>query len=338
MPFRIALSGLNAAASELNVTANNIANANSTGFKSSRAEFADVFAVGALDLRNTQVGNGTRLANIAQQFSQGNISFTNSNLDLSISGDGFFTMRDANGFVYSRNGALEVDRDGFVVNAKSQRLQVYPPLPTGGFNTGTLTDLALATTQSAPQATDSGEVILNLPATASPPAVAPFNPNDPQSYNNSTSTAVFDSLGNLFNATFYFVKTATPNQWDVGMAINGTAINGPGGTPLTTVTFDSTGRVTAPAGGSIAFQPFNPGTGANPLTMTFDFGKMTQFGDQAEWVFIRALDDDRHQRHRCRLCTFHQWPRLAARPIGSVKFPESARLASAGRYHVGRDI
>jgi len=118
MPFRIALSGLNTASSDLSVTANNVANANTTGFKSSRAEFADVYATGALDFRSTMVGNGVRLANIAQQFGQGNIDFTDNNLDLAVSGEGFFTLRDSTGNVYTRNGTFSVDREGYVVNSQ----------------------------------------------------------------------------------------------------------------------------------------------------------------------------------------------------------------------------
>ena len=90
MPFRVALSGLNAASADLNVTANNIANASTNGFKTSRAEFADVFAVGA-----QEIGNGVRLGNVSQTFSQGGIDFTDRGLDLAISGEGFFTMSDA---------------------------------------------------------------------------------------------------------------------------------------------------------------------------------------------------------------------------------------------------
>jgi len=274
MPFRIALSGLNAATADLNVTANNIANSNTAGFKSSRAQFADVFAVGSTDFRSNQIGNGVRLSKIAQQFAQGNISFTDSNLDLAVNGTGFFTLHDNSGYTYTRNGSFGVDRNGFVVNDKNQRLQVYPALAGGGFNTGTLTDLSLQTTQSPPQATTSGVVSVNLPASATAPSVAVFDPTDPQSYNNSTSTSVYDSLGNLYTATLYFIKGAAPNAWSVGMTVDGTQV---GGTiPLG---FNSTGQLTTPAGGAVTFPAFTPPGGANPINMTFDFSQSTQFGD-----------------------------------------------------------
>ncbi len=275
MPFRTALSGLNAASSELNVTANNVANANTTGFKSSRAEFSDVFNTGALDFRSNVVGNGVKLANIQQQFSQGNVQFTNNNLDLAISGEGFFTLRDSNGFFYSRNGTFSVDRDGNVVNSSNLRLQVYPALPIGGFNTGVLQDLQLQTTQSAPSATTSGTVSLNLPANAAPPTGGAFDPLDPTTYNHTTSTAVYDSLGNVYNATFYFIRTGTANQWQTAVTVDGTQVGG-----LQNLQFSSTGTQTVPAGGTLTYGPFNPTNGANPINIDFDFTDSTQFGGQ----------------------------------------------------------
>src|SRR5271154_1654132 len=151
--FSIALSGLTASSSDLDITANNIANANTVGFKGSRAEFADVYASGAVNLNTSVTGEGVRLADTAQQFTQGNISTSSSNLDLAISGDGFFTLKDANGLEYTRNGEFAEDSDGNVVTATGQALQVYPPLADGGFNTGALSDLNLQTAESAPNAT-----------------------------------------------------------------------------------------------------------------------------------------------------------------------------------------
>lgn len=275
MAFSIALSGLTAASSDLDVTANNIANANTVGFKESRAQFADVYAAGAVNLNTSLVGQGVRLAATAQQFTQGNISSTSSNLDLAISGDGFFTLRSANGYVYSRNGQFAEDKSGNVVSATGKALQVYPPLVNGGFNTGTLTNLNLQTAQSAPQATTTGTVILNLPANSTVPIVTPFNPSNSQTYNQSTSTAVYDSLGNQYSATFFFSQTATPNQWNVNVTVNGTQVGGP-----QALTFSSTGAVTTPVGGVLNFNGFTPPGGALPMNLAFNFNSATQYGSQ----------------------------------------------------------
>src|SRR5689334_21108725 len=213
MPFRIALSGLNAAQSDLNVTANNVANTATNGFKGSRTEFADLFAVSLQGVSSNSSGNGVRVSNVAQQFAQGNIEFTDSNLDLAISGQGLFILSDSGALSYTRAGAFQMDRNGYVVNSNAQRLQVYPPLTAGGFNTGGLSDLRLQTTDSAPAATSTVEFVLNLPGNATPPAVATFDPNDPNSFNQATSLTLFDSLGATHTGTMYFSKTANPNEW-----------------------------------------------------------------------------------------------------------------------------
>src|SRR5258708_17699802 len=194
--FSIALSGLTAATSDLDVTANNIANSNTVGFKESRAEFADVFAAGAVNLNTSAVGQGVRLAATAQQFTQGNISTSGSNLDLAISGDGFFTLQDpSNGIVYTRNGQFSEDKNGNVVTSTGQALQVYPPTATGGFNTGALTDLNLQTAQSTPLATSGGALSLYFPARSLPPTRRAFHPHNPAPHHQTTPPPLLHSLG-----------------------------------------------------------------------------------------------------------------------------------------------
>lgn len=273
MPFRIALSGLNAASSHLNVTSNNIANVNTTGFKESRAEFSDLFAVSSGDVSNTATGNGVRLQQVSQQFTQGNIDFTDNNLDLAISGEGFFTMEGADGRAYTRAGNFSVDRDGYVQNNMDERLQVYPPAGDGTFNTGQMQDLQLVTGSNPPQATSSIRSELNLPADANQPPNAPFDPNDPLSFNNSRTITAYDSLGNRHDATSYFVKTGNPNEWETHLYVDGNAVGGPD-----TLEFAADGSLNTPAGGTINYAPYNPGNGANPLDLEVDYSGTTQFG------------------------------------------------------------
>ena len=275
MPFRISLSGLDATSSALDVVANNIANSNTTGFKTSRVAFADVYATGSLNLSSLQSGEGVTIAGINQQFTQGNITQTGNNLDLAISGQGFFTLHDASGYNYTRNGTFSVDRTGYVVNAQSQRVQIYPALPNGQFNTGALQDLQLNTSQSAPQATAAVAANVNLPANEPVPTNAPFLPTDPLSYNNTTSTAVYDSLGYQHTATFYFIKQAAPNAWNVAMTVDGTLVG-----PQQAMQFNSSGAITAPANSTFAFPAYPPTTGALPMTMSVNFSGTTQYGNQ----------------------------------------------------------
>ena len=270
MPFRVALSGLNAASSDLNVTANNIANANTIGFKSSRAEFSDVFAVGA-----EEIGNGVRLANVTQQFSQGGVDFTDRALDLAISGEGFFTLSDNGSISYSRVGAFGVDRDGFVVNSQAQRLQIFPATNNGAFNTGTLSDLQLLTTDSPPQASSTAAYGVNLPANAQPPAVPVFDPNNALSFNHSTALTVYDSLGATHTATVYFVKDAAPNTWDSYVYIDGNAVGG-----ANQLVYSNFGVLTTPATGDFVLPAYDPGNGAAPLNLTTNFSQSTQFGSE----------------------------------------------------------
>lgn len=273
--FSIALSGLTAANSALDITSNNIANADTNGFKSSNAEFGTVFSSGAVNLNTSTAGEGVQLVSSPQQFTQGDITTTSSPLDMAISGNGFFTLSGTNGYVYTRNGEFQEDSNGNVVSATGQFLQVYPPLANGGFNTGALQNLNLNTAQSAPVATTAGDVNLNLPSDDTAPTVTPFDPTNPDTYNESTSTTVYDSLGNSYPATFYFSQTATPGLWDVNMTVNGTAVGG-----TQTLQFSSDGTVTTPANGNLTFAGFQPTDGAAAMSMTFNFSNTTQYGTQ----------------------------------------------------------
>lgn len=161
MPFRIALSGLNAASSELRVIGNNVANASTTGFKESRAEFADIFAASNLGVTANAIGSGVRVSSVSQQFTQGNIGFTDNNLDLAISGQGFFILNDNGVNAYTRAGGFGVDRDGYVVNSQAQRLTVFQADASGTI-TGATGDLRLDRSDIPPQATTAVAVAANL--------------------------------------------------------------------------------------------------------------------------------------------------------------------------------
>jgi flagellar hook protein FlgE len=278
MPFRLALSGLNAAQSDLTVTANNIANVATTGFKGSRAEFADLFAATQQGVSATAIGNGVKVANVSQQFSQGNIDFTDNSLDLAMSGSGFFVINDNGALSYTRAGAFQVDNNGYVVNSKGQRLQVYPPLANGGFNTGGLSDLSLSTGVSAPQATSNVNVLLNLPANATPPATPAFDPTDTSSFNNATSLTIYDSLGAAHTASMYYVKTTNANEWQTHLYVDGTEVQGPGGVTAQTVSYTDSGALLTPAGGQMSWGPYQPATGSAPINMTFDYRQTSQYG------------------------------------------------------------
>lgn len=291
MSFRISLSGMNAAQSDLSVTSNNIANSNTTGFKESRAEFADVYPTSAYGLSKNTIGAGVRLQRVAQQFSQGTVETTGKSLDLAINGKGFFTLSDGGSFVYSRAGNFGTDKAGFVVNPSGQRLQVYAPSASGtGFDTGRVSDLQLTSGDSAPQATASVGVGTNLPASAAVPVTTTFSPTDPTSYNYTTSMTVYDSLGAAHSQSLYFVKTANANEWQVNTTIDGTAVG-----TAQTLQYSNTGALTSPSPGKITLPPYTPTTGAADMDITMDLSNSTQFGSSFS---VSALTQDGHTTGR----------------------------------------
>ncbi|NKB31964.1 MAG: flagellar hook-basal body complex protein [Pseudomonadales bacterium] len=175
MSFNIGLSGLNAASEEINITGNNIANASTIGFKKSRTEFGDVFAA-SVGGGSTQQGSGVTLQNIAQDFSQGNISFTGNALDLAINGKGFFVLKGESGLAYTRAGAFGTDKDGHIINSSGERLQGFAPTANGDASGGgPLTDLVVTTGEISPRATTEIESVINLDASASPSSIVGTN-------------------------------------------------------------------------------------------------------------------------------------------------------------------
>ena len=126
MSFQQGLSGLNTAAKQLDVIGNNVANAGTVGFKQSQAQFADLYAASLSGGGGLQVGTGVKMAAVAQQFTQGNVTNTNNSMDTAISGGGFFQMIDQSGAIlYSRNGQFQVDKSGYIVNNQGHQVQGY---------------------------------------------------------------------------------------------------------------------------------------------------------------------------------------------------------------------
>ncbi len=294
MAFRIALSGLDAASTDLEVTGHNIANASTVGFKESRAEFADIYANSINDVSSSVPGRGVRVTRVAQQFGQGSTEFTSNNLDLAISGEGFYVLSDADGNLsYTRAGAFSVDREGFVVNQSGARLQVFPRIGSTGelFNTGTTSDLNLPVVSGTPQATTNVNATLNLGASETVPTVlldptaATFSfPPDPLSYNHSTATTVYDSLGTAHTATMFYSKVAD-NQWNAFTFVDGVNVT-VGGNAFADIQFDTSGALATGVGdvdalGNITLDTFNPGGGAADITgLTFNYAATTQFGSE----------------------------------------------------------
>lgn len=275
MSFNIALTGLNAASQELSVVSNNLANADTVGFKSSRAEFGDIYASSQTGTSSTATGNGVQVQEVAQQFTQGNTETTGNNLDMAINGNGFFVVSNGGSIQYTRDGEFQVNNAGQVTTATGALLQVYAPTANGGFNTGGLNNLTVTSNESAASATTTATLTATLPADASTPTTTTFSPTDATSYTDTTSMTVYDSLGAAHTATMYFIKGTTANQWDVATYIDGNEV----GTP-TELDYSTSGALTNPTNGQITLPAYTPATGAAAMNITLNLAGTQQTGDQ----------------------------------------------------------
>jgi flagellar hook protein FlgE len=207
MSFQQGLSGLNSSAKQLDVIGNNVANSGTVGFKQSQAQFSDMYAASLSGSGAVQVGTGGKVSAVVQQFTQGNITNTSNPMDTAISGQGFFRMIDPSGSVfYSRSGQFQVDKNGFIVNNQGHKLSGYLPDATGAIVPGQPLPILINSADLAPKQTASVVVGANLDSRAATPSNPVFNTLDPTSYNSSTSTTVYDSLGTSHVGSLYFQR------------------------------------------------------------------------------------------------------------------------------------
>ncbi|MBR9856077.1 MAG: flagellar hook protein FlgE [Gammaproteobacteria bacterium] len=231
MSFNIALSGVNAAQKDLDVTANNIANVNTLGFKESRAEFADVYANSIFSNAKTNTGSGVQTASVSQQFHQGALQFTNNSLDMAINGSGFFVMSNEQGSLdrtFTRAGAFRLNDQGFITNSQGHYLQTYQANADGtpaGLGLNSTQALKIPDKAGEPKATENVDIGVNLPAKADALTVADFDPTNSATYTSSTSMTIYDSLGGTHTMTQYFVKddtaVAPANEWKMFVFVDG---------------------------------------------------------------------------------------------------------------------
>ena len=368
MGYQQGLSGLGAASSDLDVIGNNIANSDTIGFKSGTAVFADMYANSVATAVNNQIGIGTQLAEVQQQFSQGTINTTGQALDVAINGNGFFQMSNSGSLTYSRNGVFQLSNTGNIVNSQGLDLMGYAANSSGIINSAQTVPLTVPTTNIAPTQTTSITAQLNLDAqdslmlgtpavnvtttgtlassgatitTASAgsnnddytiaftsptaytvtdadnaandssgtytagtaitlgngqtvtltgtavagdtvavtPTPTTFDASNSSTYNYSTSTQVYDSLGGSQTVNMYFAKTGS-GAWDVYAGVSGGTASLVG-----TANFSTTGALTGitsvattTSTDSIAFTIPNTDGSGTPQPLTLDLAGTTQFG------------------------------------------------------------
>jgi len=280
MSFGQGLSGLNAAAQNLDVIGNNIANAGTIGYKTGSASFADVYA-------NSRIGLGVQVSGINQRFSAGNVATTGNMFDMAITGEkGFFRLIDTSGAIsYSRNGQFGVDKDNNIINAQGNRLTGYPAGAVG-------TDpqpLVIPKGNVDPRATSAMTTVANLPANAEV-VTQPFNPDDPTTYTQAQPISVYDSLGNAHQLYQYFVKTAgtgTESKWQVHYRLGGQPLDEPSG-PVA-LDFDTAGRLTTtPSTQNLVFNtPGGVDSPAAPLNIALNYAGTTSFGGDFAFGFTK---------------------------------------------------
>jgi flagellar hook protein FlgE len=293
------LSGLQAAQTDMSTISHNLANVGTNGFKRSTTQFADVIASTANSNPTQMVGSGTVVKSVRQQFSQGGYTQSSSALDLAISGDGFFAVKgDAGkGVNFTRNGSFSIDSDRYVTDAQGNKLQVYPVDGSGSVvATGidSTVGLRMPQTSGTPQATENVGLSLNLSANSTIPKDAArfdtdnpysFNRFDPGTYNQSAQTTIYDANGNALTLTNYFVRDtaptsgATESSWQVYSFVGDQQLSAGGGTtgasatPIT-LTFDSTGKLTAPSA-PVTFSGFLAPGATSEQVVDLDFGNAT---------------------------------------------------------------
>ncbi|WP_299807218.1 flagellar hook protein FlgE [uncultured Shewanella sp.] len=288
MSFNIALSGISSAQKDLNTTANNIANVNTTGFKESRAEFADVYASSIFANSKTTVGGGVATSQVAQQFHQGSMQFTNNSLDMAINGGGFFVTSSEVGsqdHSYTRAGAFKFDSNNYIVDSAGNFLQTFPVDKDGNSTSVSLTTtkpVQIPDTAGSPVKTDNVGIQMNLNAGEGTLDPAAFDPDDPETFNNSTSVTIYDSLGEPHILTSYFVRPPNAahtgeSNWVAFYAVDGKQVDLDPAAGEYDIDTDGDGTVDGQAsaenaagwkGAAVSFNDTGAYTGSNPAVIT----------------------------------------------------------------------
>jgi flagellar hook protein FlgE len=282
MSFQQGLSGLNAASKNLDSIGNNVANASTVGFKSSSTVFADVYANSLVGGGGNSTGIGVAVADVAQNFNQGNVSVSSNPLDIAINGSGFFRLSNAGAIVYSRNGQFHLDKDGYVINATGANLTGYQADANGNISQSGASNLRVSAADIDPAQSTKADVVANLDSRKAPLSAAGFNPADTDTFHNATSMTTYDSLGNPHSLELYFVKTAA-NSWQVFGSNDGTQIDPDAATPgvqsLGTLAFLANGQIDTTTSTFPLPVSITTTSGATtPYNVMLDFAGSTQFG------------------------------------------------------------
>lgn len=281
MGYQQGLSGLSAASSDLDVIGNNIANADTVGFKSGTAVFADMYANSVATAVNNQVGIGTQLAEVQQQFSQGTLNTTNQALDVAINGNGFFQMSNNGSLTYSRNGVFQLNNAGQIVNAQGLQLMGYAANSSGVINSAQTVPLTVPTTNIAPQITSTVAAQLNLNAQDALMLSTPNVDMTAAGALTNGGAAITTASAGTNNDT-YTVNFTSPTSYTVTDSTAGTTSAAQTYTAGTAITLGNGQTVTlagtAAAGDAVTVTP-NPTTFSQNSSSTYNYSTSFQAYD-----------------------------------------------------------
>ena len=271
MAFNTSISGLQAAQQDMGVISNNIANVGTTGFKRSDSLFAELYT-SSLGGAGTQPGSGVTLERIRSDFGQGSFEFTSSQLDLAIDGNGLFVLQNGSETLYTRAGAFRLDNDGFVVTEGGASLQGYGADDTGQINTA-LGNLQITNALLAQKPTQEITFNGNLDSRATAPTTTPFDATNPETYNFTSTTTVYDSAGAAHQVTMYFAKDATvASQYNVTVSIDDVVQD-----ETASLLFDNAGVLDATSVTALNLASYAPAN-ANAQPINIDFSTITGYG------------------------------------------------------------
>lgn len=279
MSLNTELMGINAAQTSIDTIGNNIANMNTEGFKGSTMEFADLIGTSLEGTSGNTLtpGQGVVASNLSQLFTEGTISQTGNPLDLAINGQGFFQMQTDQGIEYTRAGSFQVDTNGFLVDPSGNKLMGYNTAGSGAA-LGAVGNLQISRSTLPATATSSLGLNVSLPTTDSAiSSGTAFNPSSASTYDESTATTVYDSVGTGYTLTSYFTRVSgsgTPDKWQVDWQLTtstGTAIASGTGPKLTFSNAGALTGATSGAGTTVSVPTAKLPDGASPLSVVYNF-------------------------------------------------------------------
>ena len=218
------VSGMTAQGEALGVIGDNIANANTIGFKASRAEFQDIISKNLKGiLGGNQIGRGVKIGAVNPILTQGNVDATEKVTDLAISGDGYFKVKGSDGESFTRDGSFHFDREGYLVTNDNQKVQGFATDEKGNI-VNKMTDIKFPRAVIPAKATKELKLDLNLDSRME--ATKKFDIKDPYSTSHySTGVEMYDSQGNKHLVSFFFNKTAD-REWEFKGLVDGKEISG----------------------------------------------------------------------------------------------------------------